>query len=181
MKPVSPPIFTAPSPQATMKATTSRRLLSLDALRGFDMFLIIGGTHLLETFIIAFDLKSLDWLARQMHHVPWHGLSFEDLIFPLFLYMVGVSLGFSTTSSLNKGMSKKEIYWKAFKRMLLLSLLGIIYKNRPLHFDWDQIRYVSVLRRLGVTGFFATLIILNTKLKGKSYGLSDSWFPIGLP
>jgi predicted acyltransferase len=154
-------------PPVAAKPTSSKRLLSLDALRGFDMFLIIGGTYLLETFIEAFHLTSLDWLARQMHHIPWHGLSFEDVIFPLFLYMVGVSLGFSTTSSLNKGMSKNDIYWKAFKRMLLLSLLGIIYKNNPLHFNWDEIRYVSVLGRIGVTGFIATLIVVNTNLKGQ--------------
>jgi len=167
METLQQPLHTEQSTSATLKPTSPRRLLSLDALRGFDMFLIIGGTHLLETFIEAFELTSLDWLARQMHHIPWHGLSFEDVIFPLFLYMVGVSLGFSTSSSLNKGMSKKEIYGKAFKRMLILSLLGIIYKNKPLHFDWDQIRYVSVLGRIGVTGFFATLIVLNTKLKGQ--------------
>jgi predicted acyltransferase len=154
-------------PPVASKPTSSKILLSLDALRGFDMFLIIGGTYLLETFIEAFHLTSLDWLARQMHHIPWHGLSFEDVIFPLFLYMVGVSLGFSTTSSLNKGMSKNDIYWKAFKRMLLLSLLGIIYKNNPLHFNWDEIRYVSVLGRIGVTGFIATLIVVNTHLKGQ--------------
>ena len=56
-----------------------------------------------------------------------------------------------------------EIYASAFKRMILFSIIGILYKNNPLHFDWDQIRYVSVLGRIGVTGFFVTLILMNTK------------------
>ena len=140
----------------------SKRLESLDALRGFDMLLIIGGASLITSFINAMQWDSLSWLTDQFRHVPWHGLSFEDVIFPLFLFMVGVSMVYSVSSSQKKGLSKKEIYLKAFKRMILLSVLGIIYKNRPLHFDWGQIRYVSVLGRIGVTGFLATLILLNT-------------------
>ena len=140
----------------------SKRLESLDALRGFDMLLIIGGTSLITSFINAMQWDSLSWLTDQFRHVPWHGLTFEDVIFPLFLFMVGVSMVYSVSSSQKKGLSKKEIYLKAFKRMILLSVLGIIYKNRPLHFDWGEIRYVSVLGRIGVTGFLATLILLNT-------------------
>lgn len=149
----------------------SKRLESLDALRGFDMFLIIGGTHLISSFIDAMNWESLGWLTAQFRHIPWHGLTFEDVIFPLFLFMVGVSMVFSVASSRRKGLSNREIIWKAFKRMIVLSLLGIVYKNNPLHFDWDQIRYVSVLGRIGVAGFLATLILLNTTWKGRLYWL----------
>lgn len=150
----------------------SKRLESLDALRGFDMFLIIGGTHLIASFIRAMEWDSLSWLTDQFVHVPWHGLTFEDVIFPLFLFMAGVSMTFSVASSRKKGFSNRDIYWKAFKRMIVLSLLGIVYKNNPLHFDWDQIRYVSVLGRIGVTAFLATLIYLNTDWKGRIYWLA---------
>lgn len=149
-----------------------KRLESLDALRGFDMLLIIGGTQLITSFINAMQWDSLSWLTDQFRHVPWHGLTFEDVIFPLFLFMVGVSMVYSVSSSQKKGLSKKEIYSKAFKRMILLSVLGIIYKNRPLHFDWGEIRYVSVLGRIGVTGFLATLIVLNTSWRGVIYWLT---------
>jgi len=160
----------------TTKSTSSenilsKRLESLDALRGFDMFLIIGGTHLISSFIDAMNWESLGWLTAQFRHIPWHGLTFEDVIFPLFLFMVGVSMVFSVASSRRKGLSNREIIWKAFKRMIVLSLLGIVYKNNPLHFDWDQIRYVSVLGRIGVAGFLATLILLNTTWKGRLYWL----------
>lgn len=150
----------------------AKRLESLDALRGFDMFLIIGGTHFIASFINAMQWESLSWLTAQFRHVPWHGLTFEDVIFPLFLFMVGVSMVYSVASSRRKGLSNKQIIGKAFRRMILLSILGIIYKNRPLHFDWDQIRYVSVLGRIGVTGFLATLILLNTTWRGRLYWLA---------
>lgn len=152
--------------------TFAKRLESLDALRGFDMFLIIGGTRIIASFINAMQWESLDWLTAQFRHVEWHGLTFEDVIFPLFLFMMGVSMVYSVSSSKQKGMSNKEIYLKAFKRMVLLSILGIIYKNNPLHFEWDQIRYVSVLGRIGVAGFLVTPILLNTTWRGRLYSLA---------
>ncbi|WP_236974589.1 acyltransferase family protein [Membranihabitans maritimus] len=152
--------------------SVSKRLDSLDALRGFDMFLIIGGTYLISTFIDAMNWTSLGWLTAQFKHVPWHGLTFEDVIFPLFLFMVGVSMVYSIASSRKKGLSDQDIYIKAFKRMLLLSVLGIIYKNRPLHFDLEEIRFVSVLGRIGVTGFIGTLIVMNTNIRGQIYWLA---------
>lgn len=139
------------------------RLLSLDALRGFDMFMIIGGGHLIQRAGALNDWAWLDWLAGQMHHARWHGFNFYDIIFPLFLFISGVSLTYSLASQLKKGRTKKDIYLHAFRRMLVLMFLGILYKNHPLHFDWGQIRYVSVLGRIGFTGFCVTLIVMNTK------------------
>jgi predicted acyltransferase len=139
------------------------RLLSLDALRGFDMLMIIGGGHLIQKVSNLNDWGWLDWLAGQMDHTRWHGFTFYDLIFPLFLFISGVSLAYSLVSQVNKGKPKNEIYLHAFRRMLILMFLGILYKNQPLHFDCGQIRYVSVLGRIGFTGFCVTLIVLNTK------------------
>ena len=139
------------------------RLLSLDALRGFDMFMIIGGSSLIIKTSHLSDWGWLNWLAAQMKHTPWHGFTLFDIIFPLFLYICGVSLVYSLASKVNKGNGKKEIYLSAFRRMIVLMILGILYKNNPLHFDWGQIRYVSVLGRIGITGFFVTLIVMNTK------------------
>ncbi|MFK5923082.1 MAG: DUF5009 domain-containing protein [Verrucomicrobiota bacterium] len=110
----------------------------------------------------------MQWLIPQLHHPKFGGtVTAYDFIFPLFLFMVGVSLYYSVTSSLKKGLDKKAIYWHAFRRMLVLCLLGVIFKNRPLHFDWENIRYVSVLGRIGVTGFIATLIVCNFKFKAQ--------------
>jgi len=138
------------------------RLLSLDALRGFDMLMIIGGSSLVIKLSHLGDWGWLNTLAAQMKHAPWHGFTFYDIIFPLFLYICGVSLVFSVASKINKGESNKEIYLSAFKRMAILMILGILYKNNPFHFDWGGIRYVSVLGRIGFTGFIVTLIVMNT-------------------
>lgn len=139
------------------------RLISLDALRGFDMLMIIGGGHLVKKLAGLNDWRWLDWLSGQMDHARWHGFTFYDLIFPLFLFISGVSLVYSLASQVKKGKSRKEIYLHAFRRMVILMFFGILYKNQPLHFDWGQIRYVSVLGRIGFTGFCVTLIYMNTQ------------------
>ena len=74
--------------------TASRRLLSLDALRGFDMFWIVGGEELIRGLYKAWPIGPLHALDGQMHHKTWDGVAFYDLIFPLFVFIVGVSLVF---------------------------------------------------------------------------------------
>ena len=140
----------------------SSRLLSLDALRGFDMLLIAGG----GAFI--YDLKgvtSWSWVdaaADQLTHPAWHGFTFYDFIFPLFLFIAGVSLSYSLSSAVKKGADKKTLYRKAFKRFLILFLLGILDKNIPLDiFHPGDIRYGTVLSRIGVATLITTFLYLN--------------------
>ena len=142
--------------------TTSKRLLSVDALRGFDMLLIAGG----GTFIVHLNGKTgLDWvdmLSNQLTHPPWNGFTFYDFIMPLFLFISGVSLSFSIRKSERLGLAKTIIYKKAFKRLVILICLGIIYKNAPVpFFEPSQIRYSSVLGRIGIATFFTTLLFVN--------------------
>ncbi len=145
-----------------MEQPTSKRLLSIDALRGFDMLMISGGAE----FIVRLQGKSglawVDVLSQQMTHPPWNGFTFYDFIFPLFLFISGISLSFSIRKSERLGRSKGTIYRKAFKRMLILIALGIVYKNAPVPiFEPSQIRYGSVLGRIGIATFFTTLIFSN--------------------
>lgn len=139
-----------------------KRLLSIDSLRGFDMLLISGG----GTFLALMENKTnwawVDWIAMQMEHPAWHGFTFYDFIFPLFLFIAGVSLPFSLNKGLAYGLSKTDIYRKAFRRMIILIVLGILYKNAPVpFFEPSQIRVVSVLGRIGFAGFITTLLYLN--------------------
>ena len=71
------------------------RLRSLDALRGFDMAWIVGGQKLLAAVAAASGWGWLKWMESQTHHPTWDGFTFWDLIFPLFLFLAGVSLPFS--------------------------------------------------------------------------------------
>ena len=76
----------------TNPSTPSQRILSLDALRGFDMFWIIGADVLASSVLGLVGTESAKRLASQLEHVPWEGFHFYDLVFPLFLFMVGCSL-----------------------------------------------------------------------------------------
>ena len=71
------------------------RIASIDALRGFDMFWIIGGGTFFESFSKVWKNHYTETITNQLEHVSWDGFHFEDLIFPLFLFIVGVVLPFS--------------------------------------------------------------------------------------
>jgi len=73
-------------------AATQERLMSLDALRGFDMFWIIGGGPVLAALAKVHPNRFTLTLESQLEHVPWEGVHFEDLICPLFLFIIGVVL-----------------------------------------------------------------------------------------
>ena len=145
------------------KENNSKRLYSLDALRGADMLMISGGGAFLH---LMYNKTNYDWLnnfAFQMEHSGWlEPLTFYDFIFPLFLFISGVSLAFSLSGHLSKGTSKTELYKKMFKRMIILILLGFIYKNSPINiYDPAHLRYSSVLGRIGMATFFTTFLYLN--------------------
>lgn len=142
----------------------SERLLSLDALRGFDMFWIVGGHRIVYALAAISGCPFFKWVNTQMHHVKWEGFAFFDLIFPLFLFLSGVSMPFSFQKRFDRGDSQRSIYGHAFKRMCILIILGMLY-NRILNFDVEHLRFASVLGRIGIAWFFAALIYLNANLK----------------
>jgi len=149
-----------------------QRILSLDALRGFDMFWIIGGGTLLEVLSKCFPSNWLHSLAAQMEHVPWVGFHFEDLIFPLFMFISGATIPIALLSKLEKGTPKRELIIKVARRMVVLIVLGIIY-NGVLRNGFANARYVSVLAQIGVSYFIASIIVIYTNsAKTRLYWLS---------
>lgn len=154
-----------------MNETKPGRLISLDALRGFDMFWITGGQLL---FFSLKDYTGWSWMAAiapQFDHVEWNGFHFFDLIFPLFLFLSGVAMPFSLSKQLEKGVQKKKIYFKVTQRTALLILLGIIYNGLA---DWNfsHIRFASVLAQIGIAYFFTAIIFLNTNWKQQIYWIT---------
>lgn len=140
----------------------SKRILSIDTLRGFDMLMIAGAGAFISQLHGKTGWGWVDAVALQFEHPPWNGFTFYDFIMPLFLFIAGLSLPFSINKGLDLGMSKSEIYRKAFKRLLILIACGILYKNAPIpFFEPSKIRVVSVLGRIGFAGFVATLLYLN--------------------
>ncbi|MDA0195147.1 MAG: DUF5009 domain-containing protein [Bacteroidetes bacterium] len=144
------------------QSSPTQRLLSIDALRGFDMLLISGGGAFLSLMHGKTGIPLIDRVAMQMEHPAWNGFTFYDFIFPLFLFIAGVSLPYSLNSAQMKGMDKPALYRKAFVRMLILILIGILYKNAPIpFFEPSQIRLGSVLGRIGFASFITTVLFLN--------------------
>jgi len=139
-----------------------QRLLSLDTLRGFDMFWLIGGGALIEALSKCFPAAWLQVLARQMEHVNWAGFHFEDLIFPLFMFISGVTIPLAVLSKLEKGSSRKDVILKNARRMIILIALGIIY-NGVLRNGFSTARYTSILAQIGISYFIASLIIIYSK------------------
>jgi predicted acyltransferase len=142
------------------------RLQSLDALRGFDMFWIVGGGAIVHGLSTLTGWPVFQWCANQLEHVPWHGFHFYDMIFPLFLFIAGISFPFSIAKRAAMNVSRKSLYVHVIKRGLILVLLGILY-NEGVSFDFAHIRYSSVLGRIGLAWMFAALIFMNTKLSSR--------------
>ena len=90
--------------------TGGQRLYSLDALRGFDMFWIMGAEEIFNTLAKATDWPALNWISNQLTHPAWNGFHLYDLIFPLFfLWPVSPRL-FPSEENLKKGMQRKKFY-----------------------------------------------------------------------
>jgi len=140
-----------------------KRLHSLDALRGFDMFWIMGGEGIFVGFASLTGWPVFTWWAGQLDHVPWHGFHFYDMIFPLFLFIAGISFPFSLAKRMSNNDSRKSIYKHVISRGMILVILGIVYNN-GIKFDFEHLRYGSVLGRIGLAWMFAALIFMNTKL-----------------
>ena len=147
----------------TKEYTAAQRLYSLDALRGFDMFWIIGAEDIFHGLAKATESPFWASISEQFTHPAWNGFHAYDLIFPLFLFLAGVSTPYSVGRDLEKGRTRASLLWRVIKRGLILVLLGIIYNNglelRPL----SEIRFSSVLGRIGIAYMLANIIYLYTK------------------
>ena len=112
------------------------RLLSLDTLRGFDMFWIVFGEVIVHVLHERNQWAPLNWLHAELNHPEWNGFTFYDLIFPLFMFLSGVSFSFSLAKRQAQQYSSGYIHWQILKRGLLLVLLGCIY-NGLLRFNFE--------------------------------------------
>ena len=194
---------------------STNRLHSLDALRGFDMFWIVCGEGIFHGIASVIKQKhaltqsSVDWrievtadltiiekffigISNQLHHSVWNGFTFYDLIFPLFIFIAGVSMPYSFGKQLDKAgaertTAKKKIYRSLIKRTIILILLGMMV-NGALQFNgYANTRFASVLGRIALSCFFAALIYLNCSLKKQllwllviliGYWAAMMWIPV---
>ena len=125
------------------------RLKSLDALRGFDMLLIMGFGWMLYDICCLWPGGGHFWLARQVEHAAWNGLTLFDTIFPLFLFISGMTFPFS----------KRKTVGKVLVRALIMVALGIVY-NGFFELNFGTMRFYSVLGRIGVAWALAALLYM---------------------
>ena len=137
------------------------RLASLDALRGFDMLFIMGGEGLVCAIASALGFSEF---SKAFGHAEWHGLHFMDLVFPLFLFMAGVSFPFSLAKSRERGLGNWRVALKSLRRGLILVFLGLCYGGL-LKFDFAHVRLWSVLGRIGLAWMVASCLYLAFGVK----------------
>jgi predicted acyltransferase len=148
------------------------RIVSVDALRGFAMFWIIAG----DGAIVSLDqilrdkgpvLRAIGgFLGLQFEHVEWEGLRFYDFIFPLFIFITGVSVVLSLPALVERereGRTKAHI--RVLRRALLLFGLGLVAYGGVSH-NWPDIRLLGLLQRIALCYLFASLLFLNVELRG---------------
>jgi predicted acyltransferase len=144
-----------------------QRLYSLDALRGFDMFWIMGAEDIFNSMSKATHSPFWGAIANQLTHPAWNGFHMYDSIFPLFLFIAGAATPYSVGRELEKGKTKNQLLFRVIKRGLILVLLGIIYNNGLEIQPLSEIRFGSVLGRIGLAYMFANIIYLYTKQRGQ--------------
>lgn len=157
------------------------RIQSIDALRGFDMFWIIGGDALFRALAKWADVPI--WSGRclrHLEHVEWEGFHFYDLIFPLFLFLVGAVIPFSLESARRRGATRGAVYGRIVRRTLFLFALGLLY-NGILQLNWlmptegghytvnihDHLRITGVFQRIAICYGIAAVITLHTNPRAR--------------
>jgi predicted acyltransferase len=147
---------------------SSPRLMSIDALRGFDMFCIVGGDRVARSFGAWLGTPEGRRFAEQFEHAEREGFRFYDLIFPLFLFLVGVVLPLSLRKYQAPDQAKLTVLGRIAQRVILLFLLGVIYNN-GLQFRFESQRYTGVLQRIAICYGVAAVIFLLTKVRTQAF------------
>jgi predicted acyltransferase len=150
--------------------TTTGRVASVDGLRGFAMFWILAGDPFawaLHDMAAGKDgpvAATVQAISDQFKHAEWEGLRFYDFLFPLFIFVVGVSIVFSLPR-----LVERDGPWAAHKRVitrsLLLFALGVIYYGGANNL-WPDIRLLGVLQRIAFCYLFASLLFLHLDFRG---------------
>ena len=137
---------------------TSGRLLSLDVFRGAT----IAGMMMVN------NPGAWNYIYPPFRHASWNGWTFTDLIFPFFLWIVGVAMTFSFSKRVEQGADRSKLLMHAFQRAVVIFAIGLFLNGFPFgllfghQFSWAAIRIPGVLQRIGICYFIASLIVLYT-------------------
>jgi len=140
---------------------SKERVVSVDALRGFDMFWIMGGDLAFKGLDSVFHNRISGFINEQMDHVEWFGFHFYDIIMPLFLFLVGVSMVYSYRKRFSMVSSDLPLWIHTIKRIMILWILGMIIQGNLLTYDIGRIHfYTNTLQAIASGYLIATIFIL---------------------
>lgn len=134
----------------------TKRLIALDVMRGLTIALMI----------MVNTPGSWAYVYPPLLHAKWHGCTPTDLVFPFFLFIVGVSMWFSF-KKFEKGFTKKGLK-KVFRRFLIIFLLGLFLNAYP-KFNFENLRFFGVLQRIAIAYLFGALLCMQFKPKKLLY------------
>lgn len=148
--------------------SSSERVVAIDALRGFDMFWIVGGHGIALSAVGVFTDTVPDWVRYHLSHPSWIGFSAWDLIMPLFLFVVGTAMPFSFGRRIEQQQSKGQIYAKMLRRAAILFVLGAAYQGNLLEFDLSSLHvYCNTLQAIAAGYLIAGFVMLNLRTVGQ--------------
>jgi predicted acyltransferase len=166
----NPAIAPAPAAASTASSTSSpvKRLLSLDVVRGITI-----------AFMIMVNNNGGPGSWHFMNHAVWNGLTPTDLVFPTFVFVVGVSVVFAFEARLARGVARSRLAWHTVQRTAVLILFGIIVNSFPF-FHLAHMRFYGVLQRIAVCYLVVGLFYLwdsraSTKVIALAVSLVGYW------
>ena len=144
------------------------RIMSVDALRGFDMLMIIYAGRFFRGLNQGADIPFTQFLAKQFSHPEWFGFHYWDIIMPLFLFVVGAVIPFSMNKRLDKDPSKPRLYRHLIRRFIILFILGWIVQGRLLNLDINEFRvFCNTLQAIAVGYITASVAYLHLSKNGR--------------
>jgi len=156
---------------AEVATQQSRRVVSVDALRGFNFIWILGGDGAIWALSDMLHDHGSGWLSvvgvylgAELHHVAWEGLTFYDFIFPLFIFITGVAIVLSLPRLVERE-GKASAHLRVVRRALLLYGLGLVYYG-GIHHGWQDMRFLGVLQRIAICYLAAAVLFLNVNVRG---------------
>jgi predicted acyltransferase len=135
------------------------RIVSIDALRGFDMFWIMGADRFFTSVLELSDAPWATSLKAQLEHTTWHGFTFYDLIFPLFLFLAGVSIPLAVERRRGRGDSVGRLVRHILIRTVTLFFFGLLV-NHLLDLNFARMRWPGVLQRIALCYCAASLAVV---------------------
>src|ERR1051325_2687767 len=147
-----------------VQSQAQTRLVSLDVLRGFDMIWIMALDTLVHSLGKVNNSPLVRFLDTQLEHAEWAGFTFYDLIFPLFVFIMGTAMVFSLPRMMER-YGRRSAVKRILVRGAIMFVLGLLYYG-GLTFEWPHIRVLGVLQRLGLV--YTTTALLFCYLRPRA-------------